>query len=175
MARCVHPHRICIVSSALRQDKVTCRGAVKAHPADAPLIPYLAGVAHYSGPLQRRLAGSEMKKPTGLGRALLVAASHCACAHTLACGDFGGRCWSPACLYRCFRAPSDRYGPTCASACTFTKRLRTAYRLSNQRPCGGKAKALNLPAIRMRLSNFGGSYPPDSTINAFSWLVKRYF
>jgi hypothetical protein len=29
-----------------------------------------------------------MKKPTGLGRALLVAASHCACAHTLACGDF---------------------------------------------------------------------------------------
>jgi len=90
MARCVHPHRICIVSSALRQDKVTCRGAVKAHPADAPLIPYLAGVAHYSGPLQRRLAGSEMKKPTGLGRALLVAASHCACAHTLACGDFGG-------------------------------------------------------------------------------------
>ena len=60
------------------------------------------------------------------------------------------------------------------SACTFTKRLRTAYRLSNQRPCGGKAKALNLPAIRMRLSNFGGSYPPERTINAFLWLVKRF-
>jgi hypothetical protein len=40
-----------------------------------------------------------------------------------------------------------------ASACAFTKRLRIAYRLSNQRPCGGKAKVLNLPAIRMRLAS----------------------
>jgi len=61
------------------------------------------------------------------------------------------------------------------SACTFTKRLRTAYRLSNQRPCGGKAKALNLPAIRMRLSNFGASYAPNAFSACFSGLSSVIF